>query len=235
MVRVQWRNPCLHGGAARFRVVCWRAHRAVAVGLAERAGPRLLERACRVLLLLIRQRGGPVFTGSRYLLGEFGWLEAAAMLVVGVGSCGGISAPQPRTVCPRRSQPATSHRDVAVVPQRPQVASPSLLYRRASAHGCRSCSGEKWVPAPILCPGKATDTGRAAGQGPFSASHNGQSKLDRGSMPRRTKARTSEESARCCCLGRKLLVAAGKPRHRKRETAGIKAAEQVDTRRNQEI
>jgi hypothetical protein len=41
------------------------------------------------------------------------------------------------------------------------------FYRRASAHGSRSCSGEKWVPAPILGPGKATDTGRAAGHGPF--------------------------------------------------------------------
>ena len=29
--------------------------------------------------------GGPGFTGSRYLLGEFGWLGAAGMLILGVG------------------------------------------------------------------------------------------------------------------------------------------------------
>jgi predicted lactoylglutathione lyase len=55
-------------------------------------------------------------------------------------------------------------------------------------------------------------------------------------MPRRTKAGTSEESARCCCLGRKLLsLLLENQRHRKRETGGIKAAEQVDTRRDQEL
>jgi hypothetical protein len=53
--------PGVHGGAGRFRVVRRRAHRAVAVGVAERVGPRVLEWAGRVLLLLIRCCGGPGF------------------------------------------------------------------------------------------------------------------------------------------------------------------------------
>ena len=53
--------PAFTVGAARFRVVHRRAHRTVAVDLAERAGPRLLERAGRDVLLLIRCRGGPGF------------------------------------------------------------------------------------------------------------------------------------------------------------------------------
>jgi hypothetical protein len=51
-----------------------------------------------------------VFTGSRYLLGEFGWLGAAGMLILGVGFVWWHSVPQPRTVCPRRRRPPTSHR-----------------------------------------------------------------------------------------------------------------------------
>jgi membrane protease YdiL (CAAX protease family) len=61
MVRIQRWHPGVFGGAARFRVVRRRADRAVAVDLAEGAGPRLVERVGRDVLLLVRCRGGSGF------------------------------------------------------------------------------------------------------------------------------------------------------------------------------
>jgi membrane protease YdiL (CAAX protease family) len=51
-----------------------------------------------------------VFTGSRYLLDEFGWLAAVGMLILGIGFAWWHSVPRPRTACPRKGRPATSHR-----------------------------------------------------------------------------------------------------------------------------
>ncbi len=61
LVRVHRWHPGVHRGAARLRVVRRRAHRAVQVGVAERVGPRLLEWASPVVLLLIRCCGGSGF------------------------------------------------------------------------------------------------------------------------------------------------------------------------------
>lgn len=50
-----------------------------------------------------------VFTGSRYLLGEFGWLGAASMLILGVGLMWWHFRPT-KGAWLRRSRPVTSHR-----------------------------------------------------------------------------------------------------------------------------
>jgi hypothetical protein len=42
-----------------------------------------------------------VFTGSRYLLGEFGWLGQWECSFSASGSCGGISVPQPDGLSPK--------------------------------------------------------------------------------------------------------------------------------------
>jgi hypothetical protein len=111
-----------------------------------------------------------------------------------------------------------------------QVASPSLL---TAAH-------PPWKPKLLRQEMGASTHSRSrqgdrhwksAGQGLFSASHNGQLRLDRDSLPRRTKAGTSEESARCCCLGRKLLSCYWKTATSETRNSGIKLPEQVGTRR----
>jgi hypothetical protein len=54
-------STAINGRPAGSRVVCRRAHRAIAVDLAERVGPRFLERAGPVVLLVVGRRGGPGF------------------------------------------------------------------------------------------------------------------------------------------------------------------------------
>ena len=136
--------PAFTVGLLGFRLVRRRAHRAVAVDLAERVGPRFLERAGPVLLLLIGRRRGPGFHGSRYLLGEFGWLGAVGMFILGV-VCGGGSVPQPGRPVPEGADRLRVTGDVAMVPHHPQAQGT----RRGNVTS--SLSGLTSVDGPSTC------------------------------------------------------------------------------------
>ena len=62
------------------------------------------------------------FTGSRYLLGEFGWLGAAGMLILGVGFVWWhFRTPTKDSLSPEGAERLRVTADVAVVPQHPQA------------------------------------------------------------------------------------------------------------------
>jgi hypothetical protein len=100
------------GGVPAFRlgcsvcVVCRGAYRAVPVGLAHGSWNGLVQ-SYFSSSGAVEDR---VFTESRYLLGEFGWLGAAGMVILGVGFVWWHFRTPTKDGCPRRSRPVTSHR-----------------------------------------------------------------------------------------------------------------------------
>ena len=62
-----------------------------------------------------------VFTGSRYLPGEFGWLGAAGMLILGAAFAWWHLHPDQGRSVPKGSDRLPLAVDVAVVPQRPKA------------------------------------------------------------------------------------------------------------------
>jgi membrane protease YdiL (CAAX protease family) len=68
-----------------------------------------------------------VFTGSRYLLGEFGWLGAACMLILGIAfAWWHLRTPTKDGLFPKGSDRLPLTVDVAVVPQRLKAQTPAV-------------------------------------------------------------------------------------------------------------
>jgi hypothetical protein len=125
VVRVQRWNPGVLGGPARFRVVRRRADRAVTVGLAERVGSRLLERACRVVLLLHpgTRRTGFSLGVDICSVSSAGWGRRACSFSASA-SYGAFPDPNQGRSVPKGADRLPVTGDVAVVAERPKTQDP---------------------------------------------------------------------------------------------------------------